>query len=31
MIISKKLKKSTSLSFNVLIVNKKKYITDVQY
>jgi len=31
MIISKKLKKSTSLSFNVLIANKKKYITDVQH
>ncbi len=31
MIISEKLKKSTSLSFNVLTADKKKYITDVQH
>jgi len=31
MIISRKLKKLTSLSFNVLIADKKKYITDVQH
>ncbi len=31
MIISRKLKKSTSLSFNILIADKKKYITDVQH
>jgi len=29
MIISEKLKKSTSLSFNVSTADKKKYITDV--
>ncbi len=31
MIISEKLKKSTSLSFNVSTADKKKYITDVQH
>ncbi len=31
MIISRKLKKSASLSFNVSIADKKKYITDVQH
>ncbi len=31
MIILKKLKKSTSLSFNVSTADKKKYITDVQH
>ena len=31
MIISRKLKKSTSLSFNVSTADKKKYITDVQH
>jgi len=31
MIISRKLKKSTSLSFNVSTADKKKYITDIQH
>ena len=31
MIISEKLKKSTSLSFDVSTADKKKYITDVQH
>jgi len=31
MIISRKLKKSASLSFNASIADKKKYITDVQH